>query len=98
MVLTNKWVILPKAAIPVLLKTIRSKLLLKRLQLPLAGPALVALSTKASSALNAVNRSLNPRLRQVGPAPAAIAATQANSAPNAAILSLQQNGPAAAVQ
>ena len=55
MALTNKWVILPKAAIPVapkaiLLKVamparpkaIRSKLLPKRLQLPLAGPALVA--------------------------------------------------------
>ena len=124
MALTNKWVILPKVAIPVapkaillkavipmvpkaillkvampaLPKAIRSKLLPKRLQLPLAGPALVALSTKASSALNAVNRSLNPRLRQVGPAPAAIAATQANSAPNVVSPSLQQNGPAAAAQ
>ena len=81
MALTNKWVILPKAAIPVapkaiLLKVamparpkaIRSKLLPKRLQLPLAGPALVALSTKANSAVNAVNLSRSPRLRGLGPA------------------------------
>ena len=96
MALTNKWVILPKAAIPVapkaillkavipmvpkaillkvampaLPKAIRSKLLLKRLQLPLAGPALVALSTKANSAVNAVNLSRSSRLR--GPGPAAV--------------------------
>ena len=107
MALTNKWVILPKAAIPVAPKAIlnraaipvRPKAWLAQLPLlPQAGPAAVALSTKASSALNAVNRSLNPRLRQVGPAPAAIVATQANSAPNAASPSLQQNGPAPAAR
>ena len=83
MLSTNKWLIRRRVAILVdrkvillrvvmsPIRAIRSSLHPKHLLLLLlAGPALVALSTKANSAVNAVNLSRSPRLR--GPGPAAV--------------------------
>ena len=106
MALTNKWVILPKAAIPVLLKAIlnraaipvRPKAWLAQLPLlPQAGPAAVAkAATPASSAVLAASLRKSPRL--AGPALAVTLAIPASSALNAASPNKQQllrAGPAA---
>ena len=106
MVLTNKWVILPKAAIPVRLKAIlpkaaipvRPKAWLAQLPLlPQAGPAAVA---KAATPANSVVLVANPRKspRLAGPALAVTLAIPASSALNAASPNKQQllrAGPAA---
>ena len=106
MALTNKWVILPKAAIPVLLKAIlnraaipvRPKAWLAQLPLlPQAGPAAVAkAATQANSVVLVANPRKSPRL--AGPVAVVTLAIPANSALNAASpsrLLLPQAGPAA---
>ena len=98
MALTNKWVILPKAAIPVAPKAIlrraaipvRPKAWLAQLPLlPQAGPAAVAkAATPASSAVLAASLRKRPRL--AGPALAVMLAIPASSALNAASPNKQQ--------
>ena len=106
MVLTNKWVILPKAAIPVLLKAIlnraaipvRPKAWLAQLPLlPQAGPAA---AVRAATPANSVVLVASPRKspKRAGPAAVVTLAIPANSVLNAASpsrLLLPQAGPAA---